>query len=285
VVHELRTAPKRPVVQNHNARVRDVPLARDVCALVDPPLELCQRERTAAHLGGERDDIGRDLNTVGAVLPCIPRNRDGRQRGVAHGCLHIGQADRRKWPVLLMKDDPDENQCAVEERPLSSSPRSGNWIIDEPAFQLRIVRHAVPVGRRVKTCEDARRKRLKRRFLAERRQELAAAPSRRGGPPACRAFIGTSQPIPAKTDQPMEPPHNPANRHSYIARPTRRTKQPILIAVAVNEPRPRVWPRIMARSGRRLARSRQLTSGTTTRSHQATAPANERFAGRKRRRG
>ena len=94
-VHELRTAPKRPVVQNHNARVCDVSLARDVCALVDPPLELRHRERTAAHLGGERDDIGRDLNTVGAVLPCIPPNRNGRQRGVAHRCLHIGQADRR----------------------------------------------------------------------------------------------------------------------------------------------------------------------------------------------
>jgi len=53
-----------------------------------------------------------------------------------------------------------------------------------------------------------------------------------------RAFIGTSQPIPAKTDQPNEPPDDPANRHGYMARPTRRTKQPILIAVAVNEPRP-----------------------------------------------
>jgi hypothetical protein len=46
----------------------------------------------------------------------------------------------------------------------------------------------------------------------------------------------------------------------------------------------RVWPRIMPRSGRRFAHSRQLTSGTTTRSDQATAPGNERFAGRKRRR-
>jgi hypothetical protein len=36
----------------------------------------------------------------------------------------------------------------------------------------------------------------------------------------------------------MSPPHHPANRHSYMGRPTRRTKQPILIAVAVNEPRP-----------------------------------------------
>jgi hypothetical protein len=32
----------------------------------------------------------------------------------------------------------------------------------------------------------------------------------RGGPPAGRAFVGTPQPIPAKTDQPNEPLHNPA---------------------------------------------------------------------------
>src|SRR5207247_2724107 len=51
------------------------------------------------------------------------------------------------------------------------------------------------------------RARIRRcRFLAERRQELAAAHSRRGGPPACRAFIGTSQSIPAITCQSKEPP-------------------------------------------------------------------------------
>src|SRR5437870_4049734 len=39
----------------------------------------------------------------------------------------------------------------------------------------------------------------------------------------------------------------------------------------------RVWPHILARSGSRLAHSRRLTSGTTTRSDQGTAPANERL--------
>jgi hypothetical protein len=34
--------------------------------------------------------------------------------------------------------------------------------------------------------------------------------SSRGGPRASRAFVGTPQPIPAKTDQPNEPLHNPA---------------------------------------------------------------------------
>jgi hypothetical protein len=57
---------------------------------------------------------------------------------------------------------------------------------------------------------DQRQQSLGRcRVLAERRQEPAAAPSREG-PSAGRAFVGTSQPIPAKTDRPDEPPHNPA---------------------------------------------------------------------------
>jgi hypothetical protein len=53
-----------------------------------------------------------------------------------------------------------------------------------------------------------------------------------------RAFVGMPQPIPAKTDQPNEPLHHRRNRHSYTARPTRMTKQPILISVAGNELRP-----------------------------------------------
>src|SRR6266508_2432618 len=48
------------------------------------------------------------------------------------------------------------------------------------------------------------------RLLAERRQELAAAPNRLGGPRAGCAFVGRPRLIPAKTDQPSEPSHNPA---------------------------------------------------------------------------
>jgi len=69
-------------------------------------------------------------------------------------------------------------------------------------------------------------------------RNVAAAPSRPGGPPADRAFVATSQPIPAKADRPNEPPHNPRNRHCYMPRPTRRARQPILIAVVGNELRP-----------------------------------------------
>ena len=61
------------------------------------------------------------------------------------------------------------------------------------------------------------------------------APSRPGGPTAGRAFVAMSLPIPAKTDEPNEPPGKPRDRHSYMARPPRRAKQPILIAVVANE--------------------------------------------------
>jgi hypothetical protein len=47
-----------------------------------------------------------------------------------------------------------------------------------------------------------------------------------------RALVATSRP---KTDQPNEPPHKPRDRHGYTARPPRRAKQPILIAVVGNE--------------------------------------------------
>jgi len=39
------------------------------------------------------------------------------------------------------------------------------------------------------------------------------------------------------------------NRHSYMARPTRRTKQPILIPVAGNERRPRLEYHVAFSSG------------------------------------
>jgi Secreted repeat of unknown function len=53
-----------------------------------------------------------------------------------------------------------------------------------------------------------------------------------------RALVATSRPIPAKTDQPNEPPRKPRDRHSYTARPPRRAKPPILIALVGNELRP-----------------------------------------------
>jgi hypothetical protein len=53
------------------------------------------------------------------------------------------------------------------------------------------------------------------------------------------ALVATSRPIPAETDQPNEPPDKPCDRHSYMARPPRRAKHPILIALVGNEPRRR----------------------------------------------
>jgi hypothetical protein len=58
-----------------------------------------------------------------------------------------------------------------------------------------------------------------------------------------RALVATSRPIPAKAEQPNEPPHKPRDRHSYMARPPRRAKQPILIAVVGNELRSGFWRR------------------------------------------
>ncbi len=74
------------------------------------------------------------------------------------------------------------------------------------------------------------------RVLAERRQ-TRSCPSR-GGPPAGRAFVGRYSPLLRKRTSRMSHSTTRRNRHSYMARPTRRTKQPILIPVAGNDLRP-----------------------------------------------